>query len=603
MKRTGLSIAYKICLLLLIFGLIAACTPTPEPEPDPAYVPLTPLPAVETEEIVPVETPLPDDPLDASAETVTLLSTDFLDAYEPGTTLLCAEPVNVRMIAETLLSLTALDAVDARRSGLDHDAIVSLREYLGEISVIETVTVGGTQYDSNVASVALSLQSGQEVSDALPLFTDLTELTLSGTALSPDEIRAIRANHPALALHCDVALNGRTLSSDSEELDLSDVSFSDLSDVISLFPALKVLTLGEALPINVQELETAHEGLAVTYRFRNQTVSGDVTALDLSGGTPSLEELNALFHTAPRLSELTLDDPTEAEIETLVAFNPREKGIVLHCALPLLDEAFPADAEIIDFGSRKVTDEETADIEAMLPLFTNLSEIDLYETRLAQETMDRLFDAHPDIFFGWTFGIWNDFYIVRSDATAFSSEIGLPGSHNGLLTEDDFRNLRYCKGLQALDLGHNGIKNLEFLRNWPHMKILILADTRVTDLSVLAELQELEYLELFLTTPDSYEPLTHLPNLLDLNLCHTKKEGKKYRDDDEILLLTQIKSLERLWISKTLTAEQAQMLRDGLPGVEFDFSSAGSTDKGWRKHPRYFIMREGFKTGTYIPFD
>ena len=605
MKRTGLSIAHKMLFLLLILTLLSACITESEHEhaDEPAYVPPT-APKEDTVTIVPAETPLPNDPLDTLADTVTLLSPDHLDAYTPGSALLCAAPVNVRELAETLLSLTALDTVDARRSGLTHDEIASLRAYLGDVSVIETVVIDGTQYDSNTAALTLSPKSAQEALDTLSFFTDLSELTLSGLALSPDEIRAIQASRPALTLYCDVALNGRVIPSDSAELDLSDVPFEELSDVISLFPSLKNLTLGETAPIDVQALEAAHEGLSVTYRFGGQTVSGETTALDLSaGGLPTLEALSALFLTAPRLSELTINDPNDAEMETLAAFNPREKGIVLHCALTLLGRTLPADAEIIDFADHQVTDEETADIERMLPLFTNLKEIDLYETRLAQETMDRLFDAHPDIFFGWTFGIWNDFYIVRSDATAFTSGTTRPGLHRWLLTEDDFRNLRFCKGLQALDLGHNGIKNLEFLRNWPHLKVLILADTRVTDLTVIGELKELEYLELFLTTPDSYEPLSHLPNLLDLNLCHTKKEGKKYRDDEEILLLTQIKSLERLWISKTLTAEQAQMLREGLPGVEFDFSSNGSTDKGWREHPRYFTMREGFKTQTYIPFD
>ncbi len=601
MRRTGLSFAYQIVFALLIFGLLAACTP--EPEPEPAYVTPT-AKTSDTVEIVPAGTPLPSDPLDASAETVTLLSADHPEAYVPGTTLLCAAPVNVRELAETLLSLTALDTVDARRSGLDHARIAALREYLPGVTVIESVVIGSDVYDSNVSTLTLSPLSAQEITDALPLFPDLTELTVSGLALSPDEIRTILLSRPALTLLCDVAWNGRTIPAACESLDLSDAPVSDLSDVLSLLPALKSLTLGEASPSFVKELRASHEGLDVAYLYHGQPVSGETEALDLTGcGVPTAEELSALYETAPHLKELTLDDPTAAEIETLAAFNPREKGIALHCSVTLLDCSFPADAEVIDFADRIVTDEETVDIEAALPLFANLKEVDLYETRLAQETMDRLFDAHPDLFFGWTFGIWDDFYIVRSDATAFSSGVNKPGLHRWLLTEDDFRNLRYCKGLQALDLGHNAIKNLEFLRNWPHLKILILADTCVTDLTVIAELQDLEYLELFLTTPDSYEPLTHLPHLIDLNLCHTKKEGKKYRDDDEILLLTQIKSLERLWISKTLTADQAQMLRDGLPGVEFDFSSSGSTDKGWRKHPRYFIMRNGFNSRTYIPFD
>ena len=459
------------------------------------------------------------------------------------------------------------------------------------------------EIDGQVVAIELSADSLSEAEDAVSQFPDLVSVTLLTPALTPDEYRTFTADFPGLEINCKILLGNQTVSFDAETIDLTADDCPDWADAIPLFPLLKSLQLGEASPMQVRDVKSDNPALDIAFRYHGQSVDAGTTELDLCGtAAPTAAELDALYALAPQLASIRIDDPDEAAQTELAAFDPRAKGVTLHCNIALLDRSFAADAETIDFEDRILTDEDAYTVEAALPLFANLSEVDLYESRLSQETMDTLFDAHPDLFFGWTFGIWNDFFIVRSDATAFSSGTNQSGMHRWLLTEDDFKNLRFCKGLQALDLGHMGIKNLEFLRSWPHMKVLILADTCVTDLSVLAELTELEYLELFLTTPDSYEPLTHLPNLLDLNLCHTKKEGKKYRDDDEILLLTQIKSLERLWISKTLTADQAKMLREGLPGVEFDFSSNGSTDNGWREHPRYFIMREGFRTRTYIPF-
>ena len=612
MKQTRLLpvLLGTLLAILLIAALPSGCQkPAPEPEPSPSPAPIAeaapePTPEAEVDEILPAVTPLPDDPLDEAAETVTLLDPAHIGEYRAGTSLLITEPVDLQRIAEALLSCPALKTADARKSGLTHEEIVTLRGSVGDVAVIETVTVNGQTFDSNAPAVTLTVSDAQEAEDALDLFTDLEHVTLSGTALKPEEILSLRERLPEAAFVCDVDLYGKTVSTDSEALDLSAVPESELASVVSLFPSLQFVTLGEMPPATVAALKAGHEGLSATYQFRGQTVSESLTALDLSGaGFLTAAELDALCLTAPDLSSLTLDDPDDAQLSELCVFDPREKGVTLHCTLNVLEQAFDADAERIDFGDRKLTDEETAGIERVIPVMTNLKEVDLYESRLTKETMDRLFDGYPDLFFGWTFTIWDGFYTVRSDATAFSSYIGLPGSHRWLLTEDDFSILRYCKGLQALDLGHCGIRNLDFLRNWPHMKILILADTPLTDIHVIAELTELEYLELFLTTPDSYEPLTHLKNLIDLNLCHTKKEGNQYRDDEEIMMLTGIKTLERLWISKTLTAEQAQMLRDNLPGVEFDFYSTGSTDKGWREHPRYYIMRKCFKTGTYIPFD
>ena len=600
MKRTGLCLF--IISALLISGLLIACVTPAETPPEPVVAP-TSVPVAETETVIQEELPLPDDPLNEHAETVTLLDESYLQLYKAGNSILCVAPVDMQTIAEKLLACKALQRVDARMSGLDHAAISELRALLPGISVVETVEVNGESFDSDVKELTLSSGSMQEAAETLDLFPALEQVSLSAPALTADEYRAFSARFPNVALTCGILISETVAPIDCTELDLSGLADFDPTD-LALFPALRSLELDETSPIAVRDLKRAYPDLTIVSLFRGKTVSKETTELDLRNApVPTAEELNAILELAPQLETLLIAKPDEEALKELLAFHPRDNGIDIQFTVTVLGEEFSTGTEIMDFGNRKITDEEAAEIERILPVMTHLNEVDMYDAKLSQETMDRLFDTYPDIFFGWTFGIWNDYYIVRSDATAFTSGTGQPGFHNGLLTEDDYRNLRYCKGLLALDLGHNGIKNIEFLRNWPHLRVLILADTRVTDLSVLAELQDLQYIELFLTTPDSYEPLTHLPNLLDLNLGHTKKAGKKFRDDDEIRLLTQIKSLERLWINKTLTPEQAQILREGLPGVEFDFSSYGSTDKGWRKHPRYFIMRRGFQERHFYPFE
>ena len=586
MQQPRFSVTGRIILLLLLVLLLVGCSVSDNPASKP-----------EGE-------PLPNDPLDADATTVVLLGTDRLDAYRAGRTLLCADPPDVRAIAETLRACPALQTVDARSSGLTPAQIAQLRTLLDGVAVVETVKLCGQTYDSNIASLTLTCSDLSQLSGALSRFTNLQALTVSEPALTPDELRNLLTDHPGLQVLCSVDLHGAVVSVDSTALDLSGFSGEEAADILSLFPACQTLTLGDCSPLTVRQLLDERPGLAVTYQFLGQTVSAQTTEFDLTGTDAwTAETLEALLDTAPQLHDVRIDCPSEAQQAALAACSPRERGVVLHGTLTLLDCTFDADAETIDFADRKITDEETQQLEAALPLFANLKEIDLFESTLGQETMDALFDAHPDLFFGWTFTMWNGFYTVRSDITAFTADIGLPGTHRWQLTEEDYRNLRYCRNMLALDFGHSGVEHLEFLRNWPHLKILILADTCVHDLTVLAELKELEYLELFLTTPDSYEPLSHLEHLIDLNLCHTRKPGKQFRDDEEVLTLTNIKSLERLWIAGSLTAEQAQMMREGLPGVQFDFYSTHSTDHGWRKHPRYFIMRNCFINRSYIPFD
>ena len=52
------------------------------------------------------------------------------------------------------------------------------------------------------------------------------------------------------------------------------------------------------------------------------------------------------------------------------------------------------------------------------------------------------------------------------------------------------------------------------------MKVLILAANNITDITPLAKLENLEYLELFLNHISDLTPLEGLTHLRDLNLCY-----------------------------------------------------------------------------------
>ena len=49
--------------------------------------------------------------------------------------------------------------------------------------------------------------------------------------------------------------------------------------------------------------------------------------------------------------------------------------------------------------------------------------------------------------------------------------------------------------------------------------------------------------------------------------------------------------------------EAVQRLRDALPDTLIDSTAKSSVGNGWRDHPRYTVMREIFKTNSWIPLD
>jgi hypothetical protein len=187
----------------------------------------------------------------------------------------------------------------------------------------------------------------------------------------------------------------------------------------------------------------------------------------------------------------------------------------------------------------------------------------------------------------WTVTLGKGFR-VRTDITSF-----MPVSEDYYPSGEDLNNLRYCHDIIAIDVGHRGITNCEFVAHMPHLQFLILADTKVRDLTPLTGLKELKYLELFQTNYQDVTPLLTLTALEDLNLCYTAAD---------VEIVAQITWLKNLWWSQTekreLTRAQQQLLRDSIPGCNFMLVKyRSSTGDGWRKLPNYYAQRDIFGVG------
>lgn len=237
----------------------------------------------------------------------------------------------------------------------------------------------------------------------------------------------------------------------------------------------------------------------------------------------------------------------------------------------------------LNLGSQKVRDLDT--FETFLTCFAELTKVDMFETPIRPAAALKLQAAFPDIAFGWTFKI--DTHLVRTDATAFST---LHGDRSRYHSSRDFEVLKFCRSLQALDLGHNNIDDLSFLQGLTELKILILAKNRVTDITPLQNLEKLEYLELFMNRITDISPLEGLVNLKDLEISRNKI--------DDFTPLEGLASLERLWLSGNGKNLPRESLAKALPGCYIDFES-NPTQGGWREHPRYEDIKAIFKSGVY----
>ena len=259
-------------------------------------------------------------------------------------------------------------------------------------------------------------------------------------------------------------------------------------------------------------------------------------------------------------------------------------------------KTFTADrqAESIDFGDMQVKNIDK--LIEYLTQFPNLKKVDMFATRIYPSSIDKLAAAFPLVEFGWTMRIGDHW--VRTDQTAFST---LHGNTSPQHDEDDFRYLKYCRNLLALDIGHNAVKDVSFLYDLPKLKVLILACNQIVDITPVGSLTDLQYLELFKNEIEDISPLTACTELLDLNIC--------FNQITDWTATHSLPKLERLWLYNSniwsekdpVPEEAIAAIKAALPQCQID-STSYSTQGGWRDHKRYYVVFNMFKYSEYVPF-
>ncbi len=264
------------------------------------------------------------------------------------------------------------------------------------------------------------------------------------------------------------------------------------------------------------------------------------------------------------------------------------------------------DTEYVDLG--KVKADSIASLIKFLQKLPNLKKVDMFSTPVYAKQIEQMTAALPQVEFGWTMCIDcnnprhrdRNKHLIRTDATVFST---LHNNQCTLHTSQDFEILKYCKDMLALDIGHNKVTTIDFVRNMPKLRVLIIGRNAVKDLSPLKNCPDLEYLEAFTNQIESVEPLLSCPHLMDLNIPNNCVKDPE--------LFAQMTSLKRLWAFNYASSDMRKsqvpsqiksLVRKALPNTKINWTSAGTNE--WRNpHKHYAVISEMFNTGVYIPFE
>lgn len=238
-------------------------------------------------------------------------------------------------------------------------------------------------------------------------------------------------------------------------------------------------------------------------------------------------------------------------------------------------QTYPADSTVLSLSG--VSLEE---VEAALPLFPNLHKVILSDTGADDEVLDQLNRAYPEISIVWTVQMGK--ISVRTDETWF-----YPAGKGYLPSNEELQKLRYCTEMIAVDVGHIRVTDCSWLEFMPHVKYLILADTGITDISPVANLKELIYLELFNLKLDDYSPLLQCTALQDLNISST------HADPEPLSRMTWLHNLH--WYQSHYdpsTREAVNRLPEQLPQTNVMLDMVGNISNPWRSLPNYYVFRD-----------
>ena len=495
-----------------------------------------------------------------------------------------------------LTDLTLLDGRACENGSL-------LRAFSDQVDypVLWTVALGDTRVDSETEELAVpsSVTTGAEIIAALDELPKVQTVDLRESGLGNGEVAVLRAAKPDLTYLYTVSVQGVRDDSDTKVLELDAGSITDwegLAQEIALLPDLEKIVVNGALTAEQAAylLEGAgNVSLSYSVSFQGRTIGSEDTLADFSDlPADQLGAIKATLAVLPNIREVNLDPKTGKsswnldEADQLQTF--REGMLVHYTYSDKTFGTFSLADEVVSFNKKNLKRKVEA-LRLLLPYLRNVKRVDMENCNIDNETMAALRDEFPQTKLVWRVKVGA--YTVRTDAwmIKFSSD-------TRKLSDKDTANLKYCREIKYLDLGHNSIHRMEFVSYMPDLEVCIMYDP-ISSLKGIETCSKLEYFECFSCGLKDLSPLSACTELKHLNVC--------YNHITDITPLYGLTKLERLWISRNkIPADQLKTFQELVPDCVVNTTVHNPTGDGWRQDenkayvPRYVLLREQFRYGV-----
>ena len=396
-------------------------------------------------------------------------------------------------------------------------------------------------------------------------------------------------------------LGSLTLTPDTRSVDLHETgaSIEELMSVSDRLENVKEISLGVtgATLAQLRAVETAFPQAVVSWKAEllGEEIDCRADSLDLrAAADEDVPQIVSALAVLPEVRTLELapeDGVTSLSFDSLSALAAAAPEAELNCRFELFGQTADWTTEKLKYYKTDIGDDGVDLFRAALPYLRALDLLRFEECGITDnDKMAALRADFPEKRVVWSISI--EGYTFMTDTTLINAGI--------LLRDDNAYLLRYMPDVLYFDIGHyKGLSNIEFVRSWPKLQVVILTLTNIRDITPLEDCPDLEFFECHGTPIDDisvladkekleYLNIANLPNLTDLTPLYGLKQLK----------------IVRICGSTFTHVTQAQVdeLKEQLPDTFVsDYGGDPNSSGGWRfktngdkSNPteRYALLRE-----------
>ena len=461
-------------------------------------------------------------------------------------------------------------SLDLWGTGISAAHYEALRKALPACEIAWDIPFQGAFYSEDTQVLTVTSLTDHDI--ALLNYFPLLETVDAADCRDYAQLAALREMRPDVEVHYTIHVDGHAYPQDTQTLVIAEITDEEIQ-LLQYLPLLRTIHAEACTDLpQVMQLQQQFPDCSIFYRvpIAGETFGESTTELTLTGA--STAELIVQLAYLPQLEKVTLFDPV-GDAASLLTLLETYAGIDFFWQMEVLGVTVTSEDREIDLSGIPLDSPEP--VEAAMEYFPNAEKVILCDCGIDNETMaafrEKMREHYKVV---WSVEV--GYLTVRTDEIYY-----MPGKYNLGVTDEQAYNLRYCEDMICIDVGHKPVTNCEWAAFMPNLKYLILADTGVTDLTPLTGLDQLIYLEIFITQVRDYSPLLTCTALEDLNLCYT------YGDPEPVMKMTWLKRL--WWADCSVPVEEFQLM---LPDTQLMFLHHSSTGNGWRQGQNYYDMRD-----------